>query len=112
MTFNALTSAVTVAGVARDAGVVGIDSRDLQRSEPEDLALLAVIRFLEDGAGHDAADVVGAGLTRVDRQYHLISADLGLDALDGIGHLITDNVTVGLDSLGRLPGGLATRLQR
>ncbi len=46
MTFNALTSAVTVAGVARDAGVVGIDSRDLQRSEPEDLALLAVIGFL------------------------------------------------------------------
>jgi len=40
-----------------------------------------------------------------------MSADLGLDALDGVGNLIADTASVGLDSLDRLPGGLATRRQ-
>ncbi len=41
-----------------------------------------------------------------------MSADLGLDALDGVGNLISYMASVGrLDSLDRLPGGLATRLQ-
>ena len=43
---------------------------------------------------------------------HRMSADLGLDALGGAGHLITDAVGIGRDSLGRLPSGLASRLQR
>jgi hypothetical protein len=39
----------------------------------------------------------------------LMSADLGLAALAGVGNLIADTGSAGLDSLGRLPGALATR---
>src|ERR1700687_2974435 len=42
------------------------------------------------------------------RSHHM-SADLGLDALGGAGNLITDTVSLGLNSLDRLLGGLATR---
>ena len=42
---------------------------------------------------------------RPEYRDHLMSADLGLTPLDGVGHLITDTAGVGLDSLGRLPGG-------
>ena len=41
-----------------------------------------------------------------------MSADLGPDALDGVGHLITDTVSVGLNSLSRMAGGLESRLHR
>ena len=52
------------------------------------------------------------GLT-VDRQAqganHPMSADPGLDALDGDYNLITDTVSLRRDKLGRLLGDLATR---
>jgi hypothetical protein len=42
-----------------------------------------------------------------------MSADLGPDALDGgVGHLITDTVSVGRNSLSRMAGGLESRLHR
>ncbi|MDQ2943690.1 MAG: hypothetical protein M3R21_08505, partial [Candidatus Dormibacteraeota bacterium] len=50
-------------------------------------------------------------LQRTDLRADRMSADLGLDALDGVGNLIADPASVGLDSVDRLPGGLATRFQ-
>jgi hypothetical protein len=71
--------------------------------------------YLDEGRNisQPATAFIAAGMTfnALTSALTVMSADLGLDALDGVGNLIADAASVGLDSIDRLPGGLATRLQ-
>jgi hypothetical protein len=113
MTFSALTSALTVAGVSEMRALSASTRVTCSFQNLKTWPFSRSLVLFRMGAAMMRPTMSVVGLTGVDRQAQgknrLMSADPRLDALDGAGNLITDMVSHWLDSLGRLLGGLATR---